>query len=264
MYHHLCLFCLIAVGIDFESRMWRLTFKRRYSDIKHSKLRKKALDETKNSKSNVLNRLSVIFNIKRKHMIGDVNINYLLRLLEFVLEITLFEYMMHCYGIIPVSSWHNIISWMLSKAIQKVLYYKLYTGLQYVLLKLFQISETNQCPMQVLPLGLVLAADNHVYHWQVDELWLPWLPTAMYHQVLVSCMWLCNLHLVIFDCPLTTDTKTTITTIATATATATTTVVAATATAKCLVSIYVLNLCNILNYYDKYVCYLTTLFLPNV
>ena len=125
-------------------------------------------------------------------MIGDVNINYLLRLLEFVLAITLFEYMMHCYGIIPVSSWHNIISWMLSKAIQKVLYYKLYTGLQYVLLKLFQISETNQCPMQVLPVGLVLAADNHVYHWQVDELWLPWLPTAMYHQVLVSCMCVCD------------------------------------------------------------------------
>ena len=120
MYHHLCLFCLLAVGIDFESRMWRLTFKRRYSDIIHSKLRKNALEETKNSKSNVLNRLSIIFNIKRKHMIGAVNINYLLRLLEFVLAITLFEYMMHCYGIIPVSSWHNIISCMLSKAIQKV------------------------------------------------------------------------------------------------------------------------------------------------
>ena len=62
------------------------------------------------------------FQYEKKHMLCDVNINYIFS--NFVLAIQLFGFMVHHYRIKPVISWHNITSRSATESYSKSFIYQ--------------------------------------------------------------------------------------------------------------------------------------------
>ena len=142
----------------------------------------------------------------------DVNVNYRFNLLEFVLMIPLCGFMVHHYGIKPLTSCHNITS---RNAIESNLRSFTYQNIQWTKIR---IPET------------ILELKEPVPHSEPSQLALSWLQLLMftvasslscgfpgYHQRCIiwfhSCVYVCIQYFAILECTLLENKLTTTTTI---------------------------------------------------
>ena len=97
-------------------------------------------------------------------MICEVNINYRFHLIEFVLAIQLFGFMVHHYGMKPVKSWHNTTS---RNTIESNFISFIYQNIQWTKIRspknILELLKCTRAWSQTLPVGTVLAAAIHVY-----------------------------------------------------------------------------------------------------
>ena len=103
--------------------------------------------------------------------------------------------MVHHYKIKPVTSWYNITS---RDAIESYSRSFIYQNIQWTKIRIsktiLELLKCTRARSRTPPIGTVLAAAIHVYGCQLDVLWLPWLPLAMYHLFFFHVYtWLCNI-----------------------------------------------------------------------